>query len=427
MRPVTDDERDARPLEGVRVLDFTMNLPGPYATMLLASLGAEVIKVEPPRGDTARHVGRIFEIVNAGKRSIVVDLKDASAKHRLHRLLPTVDVIVEGFRPGVMAAFDLDAQTVRAEHPRIIYCSVSGFGQSGPYRDYPSHDLNLQALTGVCHMMRTADDHPWGCALPIADLSSGVTASTAICAALFARERSGAGRTLDVALTDTILSWAYVWREGLAPTDARLSAAVGPARRWLTHQRDRGGPAAPVLSRLAGLLSDDRTPDRVDRIGDRLKKTRRWDQLTRLLLHALPHYCVLRCADDRWIAIGIVDEDKFWRALCEGLGLPAAVATIPGGARLLAGGPLRRLLATALRRRPLAHWLEHFDRRRVPVTPVLRLDESLTDPQLQTRIRGPHAPRIPFALGPNPDAPPPRLGADTEALLGPFAPMDSGG
>src|SRR4051812_37669679 len=115
-------------LAGVRVLDFTQNLPGPYATMLLASLGADVIKVEPPKGDTARSVGRFFELVNGGKKSVVLDLKDPTARLRLDAIFSTVDVVIEGFRPGVMEDLGFGHQDMRARYPRIIYCSISGYG-----------------------------------------------------------------------------------------------------------------------------------------------------------------------------------------------------------------------------------------------------------------------------------------------------------
>src|SRR5690606_13695566 len=115
------------------------------------------------------------------------------------------DVVVEGFRPGVMARFGLDAASLQRENPAQIFCSISGFGHSGPYERYPAHDLNFQALTGVCHMMRDADDRPRGAALPLADLSSSMTAFGAIAAALYARTRDGRGRTLDVAMTDTLM------------------------------------------------------------------------------------------------------------------------------------------------------------------------------------------------------------------------------
>ena len=397
-----------------------MNLPGPYATMVLASLGAEVIKIEPPRGDSARHIGRLFDLVNAGKKSVSVDLKSPAGVAELKPLLASADVVVEGFRPGIMANFGLDADSLRDKHPRLVYCSVSGFGQVGPYTQYPAHDLNLQAITGVCHMMRGSDGHPWGCALPIADLSSGMTAVTTILAALLQRERTGRGQALDVALCDTVLSWAYLWDRGLDATEARLSEVVTPVNAWL--KKSHQGTPRPVLDRIARFLDDAQTPDRLDRVGERLKRTRAFGQFARMRLHALPHYGVYRTRDDQWLSIGIVDEDKFWRALCRGLGLPAGLASIPGVGRVVAGGPLRRVVARALRRRTQAEWLEHFDRANVPVTPVLPLSKALSDPQLMTRATGAYGAAVPGALGSLARAQgpglAPRLGEHNAQLLG---------
>ncbi|MEX1361848.1 MAG: CoA transferase [Nannocystaceae bacterium] len=425
----TEDDQPSAPLRGVRVLDFTQNLPGPYATLLLASLGAEVIKVEPPRGDTGRMLGRLFDMVNAGKKSIVLDLKQPADRARLERLLPHVDVLVEGFRPGVMEALGAGPTRARELNPRLVYCSMSGFGQVGPYREYPGHDLNFQALTGVCHMMRDSAEHPYGSALPIADLSSGLSAVATIVAALYGRERDGRGRHLDVALTDTVLSWAYVWSEGLTPSDARLSGTLGPAQRWLDAQAERTPQAAPWLRRASRWLAAPSTADGVDRVGEHVMRSAPWRRLVRLRLHALPHYALYQTADDRWISVGIVDERKFWVALCKGLGLPAPVVAslvaIPLPARALTEGPVRRIIARAFRRRSLAHWLQAFDRSRVPVAPVLPLDEALTDPQLVSRIVDPGgSAATPFPFAGAPLGPAPGLGAHEEQVLGPHETAD---
>lgn len=418
-----DVQAGEAPLRGVRVLDFTQNLPGPYATLLLAGMGAEVIKVEPPRGDTGRLLGRLFDIVNAGKKSVVLDLKAEDDRARLDRLWPHVDVVLEGFRPGVMDALGAGARDVLGRNPRVVYCSMSGYGQEGPYRDFPGHDINYQALSGVCHMMRDASERPYGCALPIADLSSGLAAVAAIVAALYGRERSGRGRQIDVALTDTVLSWAYVWSEGLTPSDAKLSRTLPGLRRWLDGKAARGSTVRALAGPAARWLGRPQAEATVDRVGGWLEGTAAWRNLVRLRLHALPHYAVYRTADDRWISVGIVDEQKFWMALCEGLELPAHVSktlgAIPFAARVITSRPVRRVIAEAFRRRTLAEWLGRLDRAKVPVAPVLRLDEALRDPQLAGRIldpRGHASTPFPFAdvkLGRSP-----RLGEHTEEVLG---------
>ena len=403
------------PLSGLRVLDFTQNLPGPYATMILRGLGAEVIKIEPPRGDVARVFSRLFSIVNAGKKSVVLDLKSEEARAHLDRLLASADVVVEGFRPGVMAKFGASPDEALTKNPRLVYCSISGFGQEGPYHEDPGHDLNFQALTGVCHMMRDADDRPLGAALPIADLSAAMTASTSILAALYEREKTGKGRAIDVAMVDALLSWAYVWAEGLTPSDARLSAAVEPTQSVLSKAAT-GLPAAlgSLLERAASSLGSEAVKERVDAVGERLKASRRYQQITRLRLHALPHYAVYKTKDDRWLSIGIVDEDKFWRALCSALGFPG-VGGLPMIGRFVASTPLRRLIASAIAKRDLWQWLEDLDRNAIPVAPVLTVEEALADPQLTGRRLD--VVRSPWALQGPVDDHVPELGEHTDEIL----------
>jgi crotonobetainyl-CoA:carnitine CoA-transferase CaiB-like acyl-CoA transferase len=402
----------APPLAGVRILDFTQNLPGPYATMLLASLGAEVIKVEPPKGDTARSVGRFFELVNGGKKSLVVDLKDPSARIRLAGLMASVDVVIEGFRPGVMDDFGFGHAAVRAEHPRIVYCSISGYGQSGPYRDRPSHDINLQALTGACDLGRDDEDKPRGGALPVADLSSSMTSALAIVAALHARERTGEGRFIDVALSDTVHSWSHVWGEGLTPSKLELGNALPGVAKQLT-KRTRAGWARGI----ARAFTDERTRALATRIGDGVRESDFVRGLERLRLHNLPHYGVFRCKDDEWLCVGIVDEDKFWLALCTSIGL-GELGRIPLAGRFVMGSRLRPLVAAAIARKTRDEWLAELDLDAVPVSPVLRVGEALTDPQLAWRRPNGAGPAVPPPLADVVDARPPKLGEHTSELLG---------
>jgi alpha-methylacyl-CoA racemase len=297
-----------------------------------------------------------------------------------------------------------------------VYCSISGYGQTGPYRDDPGHDLNYQALTGVCHMMRDGDDRPLGAALPIADLSAAMTASTGVLAALYERERTGVGRAIDVAMVDALLSWAYVWAEGLTPSDARLSAAMEPTQSVLAK-------AASVLptslaSFLERTLGSDAVRDRVDAVGERLKDTRRYKNLTRLRLYALPHYACYQTKDGRWLSVGIVDEDKFWRALCDALGV-GPLGGIPMLGRFVAASPLRKVLASVFAKRDLATWLSELDRREIPVAPVLTVEEALRDPQLLGRrpTDDGHV-HSPWPLMGPIDARAPALGEHTDEVLG---------
>jgi crotonobetainyl-CoA:carnitine CoA-transferase CaiB-like acyl-CoA transferase len=407
------------PLRGLRVLDFTQNLPGPYTAMILCGLGAEVIKIEPPRGDVARAFSRLFEIVIAGKKSVVLDLKSDEAGPTLRALVRSADVIVEGFRPGVMARLGAGSEEALQHNPRLVYCSISGYGQTGPYHEDPGHDLNYQALTGVCHMMRDADDRPLGAALPIGDLSAAMTASTAVLAALFERERTGKGRVIDVAMVDALLSWVYVWAEGLTPSDARLSAAMESTQTVLEKAASKlPASLGSLLGRAASGLGSEAVRDRVDAVGERLKDTRSYQSLTRLRLHALPHYALYQTKDGRWLSVGIVDEDKFWRALCEALGV-GPLGALPMLGRFVAAKPLRRVIAAAIARRDLDAWLRELDRRQIPVAPVLTIDEALRDPQLLGRrpTQSGHV-HSPWPLMGPLDAPTPKLGEHTDAILG---------
>lgn len=400
------------PLRGLRILDFTMNLPGPYATFLLASMGAEVIKVEPPRGDGARLTGRFFELVNAGKKSVVLDLKKPADAARLRRLLPTVDVVVEGFRPGVLAELGFAPDALAREFPTMVVCSISAYGQQGPYRDRPGHDLNLQALVGAADLGRDGTGKPLGGALPVADLAAAMTATTAILGALYAREREGKGRVLDVALTDAVQSFTYLWGEGLTPSRLPLGDALPGASALLAKRRE------PWASALARTLAETRTRAFADRVGSRLRESEAFARFERVRLHALPHYGTFVCKDGAYLAIGIVDEDKFWKALCRALRL-GPLGGIPLPARFLSSPALRPLVAAAIARKTRDEWLTSLDLDEVPVSPVLRFDEALDDPQLASRRPGGASPVHLAPLAHVVTTRSPRLGEHTDELLGP--------
>jgi len=200
-------------LSGIRVLDLSRVLAGPYCTALLADLGAEIIKLEPPAGDDYRHVGpfkdgesALFTLNNRGKKSIVLDLKKPADLELAQALAARVDVVVENFRPGVAARLGLGAKALRKANPRLIYCSISGFGQEGPFKDLPAYDLVVQAMSGL--MAATGEDGgaPLKTGESIADLVAGLFASWSIMAALVSRNSTGQGATLDVAMYDALFS-----------------------------------------------------------------------------------------------------------------------------------------------------------------------------------------------------------------------------
>ncbi|HEY1709299.1 MAG TPA: CoA transferase [Rhizomicrobium sp.] len=205
-------------LDGVRVLDLSQFLPGPHLTMTMADHGADVIMVEPKTGggEPVRNMGSRtkdgtaiwFRNIARGKRSIALDLKDADQRETFLALADAADVIVEAFRPGVVKRLGIDYDTIAKRNPRIVYCSISAFGQDGPYRDKPSHDLGVQALAGTLALSRgLADDKPNMPNLVAADMASSLTALSAILMALLAREKSGKGDYIDIAMYDALIAW----------------------------------------------------------------------------------------------------------------------------------------------------------------------------------------------------------------------------
>jgi CoA:oxalate CoA-transferase len=201
------------PLSGIKVLDLSRVLAGPYCTALLADLGAEIIKLEPPAGDDYRHVGpfkhgesALFALNNRGKKSIALDLKKPAHLELAQALAARMDVVVENFRPGVAARLGLGAEALRKASPRLIYCSISGFGQEGPFKDLPAYDLVVQAMSGL--MAATGEDGgaPLKTGESIADLVAGLFASWSIMAALVQRNATGQGATLDIAMYDALFS-----------------------------------------------------------------------------------------------------------------------------------------------------------------------------------------------------------------------------
>ncbi len=225
-----------RPLSGIRIIDFTRVLAGPYCTALLADMGAEVIKIESIDGDDYRHIGpffngrsALFEGVNRGKKSIAIDLKTPDEIKALRALIKRSDVVVENFRPGVMAKLGLGPEVLRADSDRLIYASISGFGQTGPNAMRPAYDLIVQAMTGLMELTGSAAGDPTMIGESLGDVAAGTFASWAIMVALFERERTGQGRTIDVSLFDSLLA--------MMPTaGARVLLADGdPARTGNKH------------------------------------------------------------------------------------------------------------------------------------------------------------------------------------------------
>jgi crotonobetainyl-CoA:carnitine CoA-transferase CaiB-like acyl-CoA transferase len=229
-------------LEGIRVVDLSLFLPGPYLTLALADHGAEVIKVEPPgEGDPTRHLGLsdgpstvYFRNLNRGKKSVVLDLKNPQEREALLKICESADVFVESFRPGVVERLGVGYEQVAARNPRIVYCSISAFGQQGPLRDRPAHDLAVESLAGVISLNLGEDGKPTIPALPLADLLCALNGLAGILMALLARQRTGKGDYLDMAMYDATLAGSA---NILGPT---LAENRQPVAR---HERTTGGSA----------------------------------------------------------------------------------------------------------------------------------------------------------------------------------------
>lgn len=215
-----------KPLAGLRVLDLTRVLAGPFATAILADLGAEIVKLEPPGGDDYRHIGpfrdgesALFSLTNRGKASVAVNLKSPEGQALARRIAATCDVVVENFRPGVAARLGLGADRLRAAHPALVVCSISGFGQSGPAADLPAYDIVVQAMSGWMDATGEEGGAPLKVGEALGDIAAGLYAVIAILAALVGRGRSGQGAALDVAMLDCLVA--------MLPTSHALNLYAG--------------------------------------------------------------------------------------------------------------------------------------------------------------------------------------------------------
>src|SRR5471032_906534 len=329
------------PLAGIRVLDLTRLLPGPVATMHLADMGEQVIKVEDPgAGDYARAMGPVrnevsqfFIAVNRGKQFIRLDLKDAAQREQLLAMVDDADVLVESFRPGVMEKLGLGWPVLKQRNPKLVMCAISGYGQDGPYAQLAGHDINYIGYAGMLEQSAGADGAPVLSNLQVGDLLGGAqSALQGILAALVAVKMGGAGRFVDVSMTDAVL--AHNVMPLVAVNNGR---AAQPGRDLLT-----GG---------------------------------------------VPCYNVYRTSDARHMAVGAL-ELKFWQACCDVLQRPDLaqrhwqLGQQVGGADAMA---TRQELADIFAQRTLAQWTQAFAASDCCVSPVLRTEEALQHPHFQAR------------------------------------------
>ncbi len=347
----------AQPLAGIRIADFSHVMAGPYATHLLRLLGAEVIKIEAPgRGDAMRYYGHdrrydgmapAFIAVNAGKRSIALDLKRPEALEAARRIVAQADVVVENFRPGVMARLGLGYEDARALRPDIVYCSVSGYGQSGPMRDYPAIDNIVQATSGMMSLGGEPGDPPMRVGFPAVDTVTGQTAAFAILAALFRRERGGGGELIDVAMLDASIAFMAsavvpylvtgraLQRTGNTgysgqPTAAMFTAGDGELLSLGVVQQGQFEKLARLLDR-ADWLADPRYRTADDRVvhGDAMKAE------LATALAARPAAAWEAAMSAAGIPCGMVRSVEQAAALPQladrGMRLPLAIPGLPGG------------------------------------------------------------------------------------------------
>ena len=375
-------------LDGIRVLDLTNVLAGPFATLHLALCGAEVIKIENPGGgDLARKLGCVPELnqklmgtsflaQNANKKSITLNLKAEEGKEILRKLVATSDVLVENFRPGVMERLGVSYASLAAINPRLIYCAISGFGQTGPDAFRPAYDQIIQGLSGVMAVNGDERLNPLRCGFPVCDTVGGLNAAFAIMGALYHRERSGEGQFIDIALLDSIM----------------------PLMGWVAANLLIGGQQPVPMGN---------------------------DNFT-----AAPSGTFATA--DGYINIAANQQDQ-WEATCEVLGVPELTIdprfekrdTRKANRRLLTP-----LLEARLKTRPTAHWVEQLNARGVPSGEILSLENALNAHQvahrqsLGTVVEPEIGPLRLFSLtakfektAGGLETPPPRLGAHTEAVL----------
>jgi alpha-methylacyl-CoA racemase len=365
------------PLEGLKVLDCSRLLPGPYATLVLADLGAQVDKVEDPEGgDYTRHmpplkgdVSALFLGLNRNKRSLTLDLKSPAGAAAFKKLVAGYDVLVESFRPGVMDKLGLGYEALKALNPRLVYCSISGYGQTGPDRLKAGHDLDYIARSGVLGYGGPKGGAPALPGVQVADIGGGsLFALVGLLTALYERQRTGQGRLVDVSMTEGSMAFLHM---------------------HLAARLVMGTEAGP-LERGAEALNG-----------------------------GYPCYGVYRTKDGRHLAVGAL-EPKFFGGLCAALGRPELMdGAWDTGAE---GQKTRTALEAIFASEPLAHWVELFGAHDVCVEPVREGDEVLEDPQLRARGMfveqdGVTHLRTPLHLGELPLRPSPELGQHTRAVL----------
>lgn len=326
------------PLKSIRVLDLTRLLPGPYCTMLLADFGAEVTKVEQPGlGDYARFIGpkssggssAFFNSLNRNKQSVTLDLKTKSGKEALLKLVDETDVLIESFRPGVMEKLGLDYATLKKRRPELIYCAITGYGQTGPYKDLPGHDLNYLSYAGLLDLMGPRDGDPVVPGTTIADIAGGaLPATVGILMSLIHRQKTGEGQYVDISMMDG------------------------------------------VISLLQTVLPDYLTSGNLPKRG------------SQLLDGGYANYNIYQTKDERYLAVGAVEE-KFWVNFCTTINRTDLIPLL--NAPLHKQHQLKADIQKVIMTKSLAEWVDAFSNIEACVSPVNTLEEMVNDPQVIAR------------------------------------------
>jgi len=372
-----------KPLSGIKVLDLSRVLAGPLCTLILADLGAEVVKVEPPWGDETRGWGppflegesAYFLSVNRGKRSLALDLKTKKGQEVARRLAAGADVLVENFKTGDLGRYRLDYESLKAQNPRLVYLSITGFGHTGPRAQEPGYDAALQGYTGIMSVTGEPEGPPMKVGVAWIDVMTGMMGAVAVLAALLERERSGQGQHIDLSLYDVGLF-------ALANLGESYLLTGAPPKRL-------GNAHAQIVP-----------------------------------YGAFP-------AADGWIVLAVGNDEQFAR-LCQVLELPGLKERFPRNPmRVENRQEVERALAQVLRTRPRAYWLERLKEAGVPAAPVNDLEEAFSDPQAEARgavwtLDHPLLGSLPTLANPlrflsrtpaSPGLPPPLLGEHTEEVL----------
>lgn len=332
-------------LEGIKIIDLSWQGPGPFCTMILGDLGAEVIRVGPPPAAGARQAARqtgsravVHQASNRNKKSILLDLKSEEGRSIFHRMAEESDVIVDGFRPGVVKRLGIDYQTVSEINPGIIYCAISGYGQDGPYRDLPGHDINYISIAGALNLIGEAGRQPVIPLNLVADYGGGgMSAAIGILGAIIAREKTGKGQYIDISLTDTVISLLTQ-----SVLDGYFFSGIAPER----GESSLGG--------------------------------------------GYPNYAIYETKDGKFISFGCL-EPWLWENLCREIDKEEFIPFNPASERLpeQTGDERRQEIFSSLRQLFLAktrdEWFDLLSQKDIPVGKVYSLDEVFNDPQVLQR------------------------------------------